>query len=80
MQLTSLDNFGPLVTTFDGLAPKTMYRVTLIEELSSAHFIQKTAPGWWPSVELTGEQLANLGLQLPVIKPEQGLLFHFQAL
>jgi len=48
--------------------------------LSSAHFIQKSAPGWWPSVELTGEQLANLGLQLPVIKPEQGLLFHFHAL
>jgi alpha-galactosidase len=80
MQLTSLDNFGPLVTTFDGLDSKAMYRVTLVEELSSAHFIQKSAPGWWPSVELTGEQLANLGLQLPVIKPEQGLLFHFKAL
>ncbi len=80
MQLTSLDNFGPLVTTFDGLDPKAMYKVTLVEELSSAHFIQKTAPGWWPTVELTGEHLANLGLQLPVIKPEQGLLFHFQAL
>ena len=80
MQLTSLDNFGPLVTTFDGLDPKAMYQVTLVEELSVAYFIQKSAPGWWPSVELTGEQLANLGLQLPVITPEQGLLFHFRAL
>jgi alpha-galactosidase len=80
MQLTSLDNFGPLITTFDGLDPKAMYQVTLVEELSVAHFIQKSAPGWWPSVEMTGEQLANLGLQLPVITPEQGLLFHFRAL
>ena len=80
IQITSRDNVGPLVTTFDGLDPKAMYQVTLVEELSVAHFIQKSAPGWWPSVEMTGEQLANLGLQLPVITPEQGLLFHFRAL
>ena len=79
MQLTSLDNFGPLVTTFEGLDAKTTYQVTLIEELSASDFIQKTAPGWWPTVVLTGEQLSNVGLQLPVIKPEQGLLFHILA-
>ena len=80
MQLTSADNFGPLVTTFDGLDKETMYQVTLVEELSASDFIQKKAPGWWPALTLTGNQLAHIGLQLPVLKPETGLLFHFKAL
>ena len=80
MQLTSNDNFGPLVTTFDGLDKETLYQVTLVEELSASDFIQKKAPGWWPALTLTGDQLAHIGLQLPVLKPETGLLFHFKAL
>jgi alpha-galactosidase len=80
MQLTSNDDFGPLVTTFDGLDKETLYQVTLIEELSANDFIQKRAPGWWPALQLTGDQLAHIGLQLPVLKPETGLLFHFHAL
>ena len=80
MQLTSADNFGPLVTTFDGLDKETMYQVSVVEELSASDFIQKKAPGWWPALTLTGDQLAHIGLQLPVLKPETGLLFHFKAL
>lgn len=80
MQLTSADNFGPLVTTFDGLDKETMYQVRVVEELSASDFIQKKAPGWWPALTLTGDQLAHIGLQLPVLKPETGLLFHFKAL
>ncbi|CAN2185549.1 GalA Alpha-galactosidase [Candidatus Nanopelagicaceae bacterium] len=80
MQLTSADNFGPLVTTFDGLDKETMYQVSVVEELSASDFIQKKAPGWWPALKLTGDQLAHVGLQLPVLKPETGLLFHFKAL
>ncbi|CAN1495791.1 GalA Alpha-galactosidase [Candidatus Nanopelagicaceae bacterium] len=80
MQLTSADNFGPLVTTFDGLDKETMYQVNVVEELSASDFIQKKAPGWWPALTLTGDQLAHVGLQLPVLKPETGLLFHFNAL
>jgi alpha-galactosidase len=80
MQLTSLDNFGPLLTTFDGLDKETTYKVTVVEELSANDFIQKRAPGWWPALNFTGDQLAHIGLQLPVLKPETGLLFHIQAL
>ena len=80
MQLTSADNFGPLVTTFDGLDKETMYQVSVVEELSASDFIQKKAPGWCPALTLTGDQLAHIGLQLPVLKPETGLLFHFKAL
>ena len=80
MQLTSLDNFGPLLTTFDGLDKETTYQVNVVENLSADDFIQKRAPGWWPALNLTGDQLAHVGLQLPVLKPESGLLFHIQAL
>ena len=80
MQLTSLDNFGPLQTTFDGLEKEATYQVSIIEELSATDFTQRQAPGWWPSVQLTGDHLAHIGLQLPILKPESGLLFHFQAL
>jgi alpha-galactosidase len=79
-QLTSLDNFGPLKTTFDGLEKEVTYQVTVVEELSATDFTQRQAPGWWPSVQLTGDHLAHIGLQLPILKPESGLLFHFQAL
>jgi alpha-galactosidase len=80
MQLTSLDNFGPLLTTFDGLDKETTYQLTVVEDLSADDFIQKRAPGWWPALTMTGDQLAHVGLQLPVLKPESGLLFYIQAL
>jgi alpha-galactosidase len=80
MQLTSLDNFGPLVATFDGLDPHTSYRVSVNEKISAPEFLQKAQPGWWPALNLTGEQLANIGLQLPVLKPESGLIFEITAL
>ena len=80
MQLTSADNFGPLITTFDGLDKETLYQVTVIEKLSADEFIQKRAPGWWPTLQLNGDHLAHIGLQLPVLKPETGLLFHIKAL
>jgi alpha-galactosidase len=80
MQLTSLDNFGPLLSTFDGLDKETLYQLTVVENLSAEEFTQKGAPGWWPTVQLTGDQLAHIGLQLPVLKPETGLLFHLRAI
>jgi alpha-galactosidase len=80
MQLTSLDNFGPLVATFDGLNPEASYTVSVNEKISAPEFLQKVHPGWWPTVALTGDQLANIGLQLPVMKPESGLIFEITAL
>jgi alpha-galactosidase len=62
------------------LDEKTKYQVSVNEELSAPEFLQKVHPGWWPSVVLTGDQLANIGLQLPVLKPESGLLFEIKAL
>ena len=80
MQLSTLDTFGPQLATFDGLDKESVYQVTVVEELSSADFMQKRGPGWWPTVTMTGDHFAHIGLQLPVLKPESGLLFHFRAL
>lgn len=79
MQLASLDNFGPLVATFDGLDPHALYKVEVNLDLSANDFIQKVDPGWWPSVNLSGEVLASIGIQLPVLRPENGLLFEITA-
>ena len=80
MQLTSVDNFGPLMARFDGLDPAMTYKVSVNESLSAPEYLQKAAPGWWPTVELTGQQLSAIGLQLPMMRPETGLLFEIKAL
>ena len=80
MQLTSNDNFGPLRATFEGLDANRKYRISVVEELSSDYYIQKKAPGWWPSIESTGDQLANIGLTLPGLVPDTGILFHVIAI
>ena len=79
MQLSTIDTFGPQLATFDGLDKESVYQVTVVEELSSNNFMQKRGPGWWPTVTMTGDHFAHIGLQLPVLKPESGLLFHFRA-
>jgi alpha-galactosidase len=80
MQLSSNNNFGPHRATFAGLDSARRYRISAVETLSSPGFLQKAAPGWWPSVELTGAQLANIGLALPVLIPDTGILFHITSL
>jgi alpha-galactosidase len=79
MQLSSLNNFGPLVAKFDGLDKETTYQLEVVQELSCDDFIQKRSPEWWPSLKMTGEQFAHIGVQLPVLRPESGVLFHLQA-
>ena len=80
MQLSSVDTFGPLQATFEGLDASRRYRISVVEELSAESYIQKTSPGWWPSVEMTGAELANVGLRLPVTRPDTGVLFRVVTL
>lgn len=79
MQLGTPDNFGPSLLSLQGLEADAKYVVKVNEELSSIDFAQKAPPGWWPQVTLTGDQLALIGLQLPVLKPESGLLLELKA-
>jgi alpha-galactosidase len=76
MQLTTFDNYGPQQVVFEGLDKDALYSIKVVTELSTGDFIQKAGPGWWPEIELTGAQLDQAGLFLPILKPEQGFLFH----
>jgi alpha-galactosidase len=80
MQLQTSDDFVPLVAQLGGLDENRTYRVSVVEELSSHEFLQKQAPGWWPAIEASGSILAKIGVEIPVLRPEQGVLLKVQAL
>ena len=80
MQLQTSDDFVPLVAQLGGLDENRTYRVSVVEELSSREFLQKQAPGWWPAIEASGAVLAKIGVEMPVLRPEQGVLLKVQAL
>jgi len=80
MQLKTFNDFHPQTARFGGLTHNALYRVEIIEELSAIHFMQKRAPGWWPSVTLPGDALESIGLQIPGMLPENGLLFYLKRL
>jgi alpha-galactosidase len=60
-----------------GLDPDAVYRIEPIELSASA--LVKTAsgaPSWWTEpTTVTGRALSNIGLQAPMLYPEQALLF-----
>ena len=80
MQLQSIDDFVPSSAKLGGLDPNRTYRVSVVQEISASDFIQKSAPGWWPEVSAKGDLLAKIGLEMPVLRPEQGLIFQVVAL
>ena len=79
MQLATSDGFTPKVAQLNGLDPKRLYKVRVVKELSSIDPLQKSDPGWWPEVLATGDTLAKIGLELAILRPEQGLLLHLTA-
>jgi alpha-galactosidase len=64
-----------------GLSPDASYRVEPIE-LSGAALTRTTAgpPSWWTRpTTMTGRLLGEIGLQAPMLYPEQALLFRLVA-
>ncbi len=80
MQLGSFDGFLSLSAQLNGFDPNQTYRLTVQEKLSAQDLIQRTQPGWWPNLEIRGDQLAKVGLEMPGLRPEQGLLLHLKRL
>ena len=74
MQLQTVDNFQPTVAKFPGLDENSDYRLEVVTALSSKEFEQRRAPSWWPSVQLRADALAEMGVEMPILRPEQGLL------
>jgi len=64
-----------------GLDPDTVYRVEPVE-ISAASLVRTSAgpPAWWSgATEVTGRTLAHVGLQAPMLYPEQALLVRLVA-
>ncbi|QUH01996.1 alpha-galactosidase [Saccharopolyspora erythraea] len=64
-----------------GLEPDRDYRVEVVDPVGSARLAQRAAQEWWAAGEivLTGRALAEVGLQPPVLEPEQALLLRITS-
>jgi len=77
-QLTASASETPGVARLPGLDPDRAYRVTPLQVAGAPRTRQAVAPRWWAAggVTLGGRALAEVGLPLPVLLPEQALLLH----
>jgi alpha-galactosidase len=77
VQLTSSANESPGLARLPGLDPGRAYRVAPVSVAGEPETKQAAAPPWLAGgVTLGGRALAELGLPLPVLRPEQALLLH----
>ncbi|WP_294181881.1 alpha-galactosidase [uncultured Schumannella sp.] len=76
--VTTSENELPGSAPLIGLDPDARYRVSVVQEVSAC-VMQRRAPAWiGQGVVTTGELLAELGLPLPAVNPEQALLLRVE--
>jgi alpha-galactosidase len=71
----------PAPARLPGLDPDAQYRVTRVDTGGEVFVVQSEAPAWWPAdgaevPVLPGAFLAEVGLPLPVLGPEQAVVLH----
>ena len=78
VQLTASSFETPGQARLPGLDPDRGYRVTPLAVAGQPETKQTVAPAWTEAggVTLGGRALAEVGLPLPVLRPEQALLLH----
>jgi alpha-galactosidase len=78
VQLTASAFETPGLARLPGLDPGRAYRVAPLEVAGAPETTQALAPRWYAAggVTLGGRALAEVGLPLPVLRPEQALLLH----
>ena len=79
MQLQSADGYISIPAQLGGLDPARTYKVEVVTDFAPAEFMQRVAPGWYPSITATGAALATIGLEIPVLRPESGLALKVTA-
>jgi alpha-galactosidase len=81
VQLTASAFETPGQARLPGLDPERPYRVAPLEVAGAPETTQAVAPGWYAAggVTLGGRALAEVGLPLPVLRPEQALLLHLTS-
>jgi hypothetical protein len=68
-----------------GLDRASSYRVEVVDTGGPPFTKQNAAPGWWPAdggsgAVLPGSFLELIGLQMPVLGPEQAVVVHLTRL
>ena len=64
---------------FPGLSPETSYEVTVIFPTATSPYGDRANVGWIPGgFTATGRFLAEVGLPMPILNPEQGVLIHLE--
>jgi alpha-galactosidase len=78
VQLTASAFETPGLARLPGLDPDRAYRVTPLQVAGGPETKQAVAPRWYEAggVTLGGRALAEVGLPLPVLRPEQAQLLH----
>ena len=62
---------------FPGLDPDVRYHVTVIFPTATSPYNQRANVGWIPDgITASGRFLAEVGLPMPILNPEQGMLIH----
>jgi alpha-galactosidase len=67
---------------FPGLDPDRRYRIAPLELGGGPHTVQDAPPAWLADggITTTGRLLADLGLPVPLLAPQQALVLHVRAL
>jgi alpha-galactosidase len=81
VQLTASAFETPGLARLPGLDPARAYRVEPLELAGGPATLQAVAPAWLAAggASLEGRVLGEVGLPLPVLRPEQALLLHLTS-
>ena len=80
MQFATADGFLPVIAQLHGLDPDRTYLVKVATEISSDDLQQRSTPGWWPELKVRGDQLSKVGLEMPGLRPEKGLILTLKSI
>ena len=71
----------PAPALFPGLDPEREYRLRPLRLGAWPRVVQDAMPPWWDagSVVLSGRMLATVGVPMPLLAPEQALVFEVEA-
>lgn len=80
VQLTSSATTVPSPARFPGLDADRTYRIEVLTDVSPAKEGGRTPPAWLGQpLDVSGEQLIQRGLQLPILLPESALLLELRT-
>ncbi len=76
VQLAASPAATPPRLRLQGLDPDRVYRLEPVALGAPAHVVQDAPPAWWQSgsIDITGRALAEFGVPVPLLAPEQAIL------